>query len=115
MLRNHLKEPGHTGPVPGAAHTFILAGGRFQAVSPLHLSDVSLLRHSPRRLPSSLPSPFFPSSPPVLPPSSGLLFSSTSFPTSEDSGMEARVWTLCVLVALQLRWTQAQAQTNYSR
>uniref|UniRef100_H2UID1 Procollagen C-endopeptidase enhancer b n=1 Tax=Takifugu rubripes TaxID=31033 RepID=H2UID1_TAKRU len=30
-------------------------------------------------------------------------------------GMEVRVWILCVLAALRLRWTAAQAQTNYSR
>ncbi|XP_003966979.2 procollagen C-endopeptidase enhancer b [Takifugu rubripes] len=29
--------------------------------------------------------------------------------------MEVRVWILCVLAALRLRWTAAQAQTNYSR
>lgn len=29
--------------------------------------------------------------------------------------MEGRVWTLWVLVVLRLRWTEAQAQTNYSR
>lgn len=55
-------EPGHKGPVPGAA--FILARGRFSAVYPLHLSDVWL--------PSPLPSPF-PSQPsisPLLPPGS---------------------------------------------
>lgn len=51
-LRNYLNavEPGHKGPVPGAAQAFILARGRFSAVYPLHLSDVSL--------PSSPPSPF---------------------------------------------------------
>lgn len=107
MLRNYLNnmELGHKGPVLGAVHTFILAGGGFNAIYPL---------------PSSLPSPFSSQpyaspSPPVLPPSSGLLFSSASFPTSKDSGMEVRAWTLCVLVALQLRWAEAQAQSNYSR
>uniref|UniRef100_H3CP19 Procollagen C-endopeptidase enhancer b n=1 Tax=Tetraodon nigroviridis TaxID=99883 RepID=H3CP19_TETNG len=33
----------------------------------------------------------------------------------EASGMEGRVWTLCVLVALRLGCTEAQAQSNYSR
>lgn len=121
MLRNYLNnmELGHTGPVLGAVHTFILAGGRFNAIYPLHLSDASPPRRTPP-LPSSLPSPFAskpyasPSSP-VLPPSSGLLFSFASFPASKDSGMEVRAWTLCVLVALRLRWTEAQAQSNYSR
>lgn len=50
-------EPGHKGPVPGAVHPFILAGGRCSSVYPLHLSDVSPHRFPPLRPPPFPPSP----------------------------------------------------------
>lgn len=114
-LRNYLNnmEPGHKGPVPGTAHTFILAGGQFSAVYPVHLSDVS-----PHRFPPLCPPPFPPSPTSLRALHFSLLPPGSSSPprlSQRDSGMEVRVWILCVLAALRLRWTAAQAQTNYSR